>query len=59
LNLVASSGIKWSNAHRREPIETARDRSLVDRARNGELDAFDDGKSTTTIIDCFIPPGPS
>ena len=42
LNPGVPSGISWSNAHRREPIETARDRSLVDRARHGDLDAFEE-----------------
>jgi len=42
VNLGASGGIRWVNAHREEPIETARDRSLADRARHGDLDAFEE-----------------
>lgn len=42
LNLGASAGIRWSNALRRESIQPATDRSLVDRARHGDLDAFEE-----------------
>lgn len=42
MNLAASGGIRWSNAHPEGPIQTAKDRSLADRARNGDLDAFEE-----------------
>ena len=43
LNLGSSAGIDWSNACSwRQPIRTATDRSLVDRARHGDLDAFEE-----------------
>jgi RNA polymerase sigma-70 factor (ECF subfamily) len=42
VNLAASGGINWVNAHREGPIQTANDRSLADRARHGDLDAFEE-----------------
>lgn len=42
MNLAASGGIRWSNAHPEGPIQTAKDRSLADRARHGDLDAFEE-----------------
>jgi RNA polymerase sigma-70 factor (ECF subfamily) len=42
MNLADSGGIRWSNAHSEGPIQTAKDRSLVDRARNGDLVAFEE-----------------
>jgi RNA polymerase sigma-70 factor (ECF subfamily) len=43
VNLALSTGIRWSNAPSwRQPIRTATDRSLVDRARHGDLDAFEE-----------------
>lgn len=42
MNLAASSGIRWLNAHPEEPIQTAKGRSLADQARNGDLDAFEE-----------------
>ena len=42
MNLAGPGGIRWSNAHREGPIQTAKDRSLADRARHGDLDAFEE-----------------
>jgi RNA polymerase sigma-70 factor (ECF subfamily) len=43
MNPTASSGIRWSNAPPLEgPIHTASTRSPADRARNGDLDAFEE-----------------
>jgi RNA polymerase sigma-70 factor (ECF subfamily) len=43
VNLARPTGISWSNAPSwRQPIQTATDRSLVDRARHGDLDAFEE-----------------
>ena len=42
MNPAASSGIRWVNVNRRGPIETAKEHSLADRARNGDLDAFEE-----------------
>jgi RNA polymerase sigma-70 factor, ECF subfamily len=42
LNLTASAGIRWSTRRWRQPIQPATDRSLVDRARHGDLDAFEE-----------------
>jgi hypothetical protein len=46
MNLARSTGINWSNApgHPRRgriAIGPATDRSIVDRARHGDLDAFE------------------
>lgn len=42
MNLAASGGITWLSAHREGPIQTAKDRSQADRARHGDLDAFEE-----------------
>ena len=47
MNLARSTGIKWTNAHGhprtgRIAIGPAADRSIVDRARHGDLDAFEE-----------------
>jgi RNA polymerase sigma-70 factor (ECF subfamily) len=41
VNLEPSAGIRWLNAGRETPIGPAIDRSVIDRARNGDLDAFE------------------
>jgi RNA polymerase sigma-70 factor (ECF subfamily) len=41
VNLGPSAGIRWLNAGRETPIGPAIDRSVIDRARNGDLDAFE------------------
>jgi RNA polymerase sigma-70 factor, ECF subfamily len=41
VNLEPSAGIRWLNAGRERPIGPAIDRSVIDRARNGDLDAFE------------------
>ena len=41
MNLEPSAGIRWLNAGRETPIGPAIDRSVIDRARNGDLDAFE------------------
>ena len=41
MNLGPSAGIRWLNAGRETPIGPAIDRSVIDRARNGDLDAFE------------------
>jgi RNA polymerase sigma-70 factor (ECF subfamily) len=41
VNLEPPAGIRWLNAGRETPIGPAIDRSVIDRARNGDLDAFE------------------
>jgi RNA polymerase sigma-70 factor (ECF subfamily) len=41
MNLEASAGIKWTERTGRRPIGPSAERSLVDRARLGDLDAFE------------------
>lgn len=41
MNLAGPAGIRCMGAYRRKPINTATDRSIVDRARHGDLDAFE------------------
>lgn len=42
MNHVDPAGIRCSNAYRRWPISSATDRSIVDRACHGDLDAFEE-----------------
>jgi RNA polymerase sigma-70 factor (ECF subfamily) len=41
VNPDAAAGIRWSNAQEGQRIGPAIDRSVVDRARHGDLDAFE------------------
>jgi RNA polymerase sigma-70 factor (ECF subfamily) len=41
VNLEPPAGIRWLNAGRETPIGPAIDRSVIDRARKGDLDAFE------------------